>query len=612
MRYTSRLHFFKTAACLAFFLLLGSIARAQLTSGTDNNTAQKTQQDNECAISKNPTNELQLFALCNTSAAGLFATRSTDGGVTWIFPDASDKTIADGDAGQGPTACCDPTLAWDTFGNLFITYLDSPVDNIVTILSTDGGATFTNLAAFGPASVDQPTVVAANTTAGVAVWVVWNQSGQMVARGAPVTGLGAVGAFNALQTIPGTAGCSFGDIAIAPNGAVVQVCQAPVGGEGPSTIIVNTDADGLGAGNFGAAVAVTTTNVGGFDFIPAQNSRSVDSETGLAFDSKSGSPHFGRLYLVYTEETVPENDDLNILVRWSDDNGVTWPGGPVTVNDDGTNRSQFLPRIAVNSDSGNIAICWHDARNSATNTAAQTFCAIANRNNFPSAFIGGNHLVSDGSSTSNGVGIEFGDYAGLTYFKGMAHPIWADISNSTGNNPDTTTGFDAYTDRVAGGAAADEGGLPTPTPTPSKFAVFVDAGAGFPHSTFSTFFNTGFSLNAGLEYMVAPQFSVEGIFGYHRFPGAFGGHLNLFQFSANAKTYLNPSPNPVRPFLNGGIGVYRFGSSSTHFGGNVGGGLLFELTPHFGLQGSYNFHIVNTPGPTTRFSTLQGGVRFVF
>ncbi|HEX8651798.1 MAG TPA: Ig-like domain repeat protein [Pyrinomonadaceae bacterium] len=298
----------------------------------------------------------------------------------------------------------------------------------------------------------------ANTTSGVAVWIVWNQGNQMVARGAAVTGLGTanVGAFNALQTIPGTTGCSFGDIAIAPSGAVVQACQNPTGGEGPATIFVNTDPDGLGANPFGAAVAATTTNVGGFDFIPAQSSRSVDAEAGLAFDNNAASPHFGRLYLVYTEEVVDESNNMDILMRWSDDNGATWPGGPITINDDGTTRSQFLPRIAINSDSGNIAVCWHDARNSATNTAMQEFCAIAKRTDFPT-FIGGNAQVGDGSSTASGNLNEFGDYSGLTYFKGVAHPIWGDTSNSGGLNPDGTGNFDAYTDRVTGGAAAMEG-----------------------------------------------------------------------------------------------------------------------------------------------------------
>jgi len=129
----------------------------------DNDISRKTGSDSECATAKNPTNPDQVFAFCNTSqTGGMFAARSTDGGATWFYPDPSDKTIVDGDAGQGPTACCDPTLAWDTFGNLFITYLGSGA-SVQTILSTDGGATFSNLATF-TGSVDQPTVVVVETT----------------------------------------------------------------------------------------------------------------------------------------------------------------------------------------------------------------------------------------------------------------------------------------------------------------------------------------------------------------------------------------------------------------------------------------------------------------
>jgi hypothetical protein len=45
--------------------------------------------------------------------------------------------------------------------------------------------------------------------------------------------------------------------------------------------------------------------------------------------------------------------------------------------------------------------------------------------------------------------MDFGDYSGLTFVQGVAHPIWGDISNSTGDNPDGTSNFDAYTDRVS-------------------------------------------------------------------------------------------------------------------------------------------------------------------
>jgi hypothetical protein len=333
-----------------------------------------------------------------------------------------DKTLADGDAGQGMPACCDPTLAWDTFGNLYLGYLDSGRDDVEVLISTDSGATFNHLATFS-GSVDQPTVVAANTSAPgapVAVWVVWNQLGQMRARGARVTGLGMVGAFGPLQSIPGTSNCSFGDIAIAPTGVVVQACQRPVAGENPGRIVVNTDLDGLGPNNFGAAVDATTTNVGGIDFIPPQNARGVDAETGLAFDSNPGSPHFGRLYLVYTDEVVDEGNDSDIMLRFSDSNGAmgSW-SAPIRVNDDpaGPARSQFLPRIASNTVSGNIAVCWHDARNSATNTTMEEYCDIATPTGATPTFLG-NAKVGDIASAGTGSSppaagqqdVQFGDY----------------------------------------------------------------------------------------------------------------------------------------------------------------------------------------------------------
>jgi len=444
------------------FLVNASAVQAQVTAGTDRNMSKLANYQNECAIIKNPTNKLQLFSFCNNATGGMFAARSVDGGLTWVYPDPS-KTIANGvNPALGPAACCDPTLAWDTFGNLFITYIDSGTTNIVTLLSQDGGQTFATLAQFGPASVDQPTVAADSGE----VWVVWNQSGQMVARGAAVTGLGTanVGAFGTLQTIPGTTGCSFGDIAIAPDGAVVQVCESPSGGAGPANLLVNTKPDGLGPNPFGAAVTSTATNVGGFSPIPAQSRRTIDAEAGLAYDRNPASPHFGRLYLVYTDAPAVGSGGTSIRVRFSDNDGGIWNTTPIQVNDDSSGNSHFLPRIASNRLSGNIAVCWHDARNSATNTTMQEFCTIATPTGTSPTFMA-NAQVSQGTSDANGsnppqagqADIQFGDFSGLTYFQGMAHPSWADDSNSTGDNPDRTTRYDAYTDQVTGGAAAHEG-----------------------------------------------------------------------------------------------------------------------------------------------------------
>lgn len=435
---------------------------AQMTASANINLSKLAGNQAECSAAVNPSSKLQVYAVCNHDTAGLFAARSNDGGTSWTPVDATDSTIADGDANQGPQAWSDPNVVWDTFGNLYVTYIDHSKTNVVTILSTDGGSTFSTLATFGPGTPDQPSIVFANTSGGGAaamIWIVWDASGQLAARGAPVTGAGTanVGPFIAQLTLPGTTDCSFGDIAISPAGAVVQVCEmttATNNGQGPAAIKVSRKTNGLGAGNFTAAATVVTSNVGPLDKIPAQPSRTIDAEPGLAYDRNPLSPRFGRLYLVYTDEAIDENNDTNIFVMSSDDDGGTWSAA-TRVDDDSGTRSQFFSKIASNSDSGDIAVCWLDCRNSSTNTAVEEFCTMSTPATYPS-FILPSVRVSASPTTSPG-GSEFGDYQGLAYFMGRAFPVWPDRSNSTGDNPQGTSTLEAYSSRVMGGAAANEG-----------------------------------------------------------------------------------------------------------------------------------------------------------
>ncbi len=337
-------------------------------------------------------------------------------------------------------------------------------------LSTDGGLSFQVIAniAKPPKTigqkrggdnrglfrfVDQPTITAAEGE----VWVVFNAGGPIVATGAPVSGLGQVGAFRPVEVAPGTNNCTYGDIAIGPSGQIMQVCALTESGQGGGKLYVNLDPDGLGPAGFNDAVFVTQTHVGGFDFIPAQPDRSVDAESGLAWD-RTGGPHHGRVYLVYTVERPNESDDMDIYVRFSDDEGATW-SSQVRVNDDHGSNSQFMPKIALDPTSGFLAVIWYDARadlgtggpgdtDGVPNDDAQVWGAFSTD--------GGqtftrNVQISAGTSNSrdSGNAIDYGDYTGLSFFGGLAHPAWADNSNSTGTNPDGTLHqLDIYTAAV--------------------------------------------------------------------------------------------------------------------------------------------------------------------
>ena len=427
--------------------------------------------ESEEAIAVNPVNPDNIVTVTNVGhaeaglTAGMFEGVSFDGGKTWMR-----KLIALGGSDPLGDGCCDPSLSFDSHGNLFMTYLYEVEDEVPVALSIDGGLTFHVIANISRASlpakksggdnrglfrfVDQPTITAAQNE----VWVVFNAGGPMAATGAPVTGLGQVGAFVPLEVVPGTNNCTYGDVAIGPSGQVMQACSLTESGQGGGKIFVNVDPDGLGPAGFGGRVFVTQTHVGGFDFIPAQPDRSIDAEVGLAWD-RTGGPHAGRVYMVNTAEQPNESNNMDIYVRHSDDNGATWSAA-VRVNDDKTANTQFLPKISLDTTTGNLAVVWYDCRNDLGTGAPGDTDGIPNDDaQFWGAFStdGGtsftpNIQISAGTSNSHdsGNGIDYGDYTGLSFYGGIAHPAWSDNSNSTGNNPDGALHqLDIYTAAVS-------------------------------------------------------------------------------------------------------------------------------------------------------------------
>ena len=414
----------------------GLFAAQTLTVGTNINITRSAANNAEQCISINPLNPNQLFASETWSLATKY---STNADVTWL-----NSNIGTLGANFG-----DVSSAWDTYGNLFFTFLD-PNIRVVTGVSTNGGATFRLLYTTSAGNNDQPTVVVgpSNIPGQSTVWIFYTDpSSRPTIQGAQVTGLGAVGTFSAPQSAPPPG--SFGDIAIGPNGQVMIAYQNNGSGVGPDSIKISVDPDGLGPATFGPTVVATATQVGGFAPLPAQPNRTVDSEAGLAWD-RSGGPHNGRVYLMYTDRPNTSSADTDIYVRHSDNQGTNWSAA-VRVNDDpvGNGKSQFLPKIAIDQTSGNIAVCFYDCRNSPGNTQAEFWATVSTDGGQTFA---PNVKVSAGMSDATvaaASGFDFGDYTGLAFHAGSFYPCWADNSNSTGDNPAGVHGaLDMYTARV--------------------------------------------------------------------------------------------------------------------------------------------------------------------
>jgi hypothetical protein len=417
--------------------------RGNLVVGPVVNSSRRAGDQGEASLAINPLNPSQVFAVSVTVTSSLSASVSSDGGVTW-----ANRLMATGTDGL-PTACCDAQTAFDQFGNLFLTYINAAGTAIIGAVSTDGGLTFRSLGTIDSNS-DQPSIATGpgDQPGTGSVWISYNNSsGVIAARGARVTGLGAVQAFSTAQTAPGSTGGDFGNVAVGPNGQVMVTYQNPTNSAGPSVIYVNVDADGLGSGGFGPRITASTTNVGGFRFLPAADTfHGIDAEANLAWD-RSGGPHNGRVYLVYTDAPSVTSNDTNIFVRFSDDTGATW-SAPVRVNDDVGTTSQFLPAIAVDQSTGNVAVTWYDARHSVNNTTARYYASVSTDGG---ASFQTNVPVSPGISDvalgpDLGIIFGFGDFMTFDFVNGKFIAVWADNTNSTGDNPDGgASRFDIYT-----------------------------------------------------------------------------------------------------------------------------------------------------------------------
>ena len=476
--------FTTSATALAATALLAAMIAPAASAGPASGTATPPNFDasvmhgNEAedAIAINPTDPSNIVTMSTLPdvVSGLFEGVSFDGGQSWT------RRVIGADGPLGPI-CCDQQLAWDRFGNLWMTYLVNTTGDVLVALSTDGGLTFTKVADVVPTtptgskapsggtpkrlrspsnnpniSGDQPSISAGPDS----VWVSYTSFPSTVVQafGAGVSGLGKFGSFSAPESVPTSAGRGdFGDTAVGPNGQVMVTYQDQTNGQGGTHIFTAVDANGLKPGGFSDPVLLARSAVGGFDFIPAQPDRSVDAEANLAWDH-SGGPRDGRVYAIWTQESPNESDNTDIMFQFSDNNGASWTA-PARLNDDHTVNSQFNPAIALDQSTGDVAVSWYDARNDlgtgrtgdtdgVPNDDVQIWATFSTDGG---ATFAPNFRVSAGTFNAPDAQsfFDFGDYTHAAFQSHLFYPAWSDNSNSTGQNPDgTLRQLDLFTARV--------------------------------------------------------------------------------------------------------------------------------------------------------------------
>jgi hypothetical protein len=237
---------------------------------------------------------------------------------------------------------------------------------------------------------------------------------------------------------------------------------------GQTSVRVSQSVDGGVTWGAETTAAVTSINPfqdttagggGGKYFIPAQPNRGIQTLGGFDID-RSGGPFDGRMYLAFLDQDRDEaagaarHNNINVYLTFSDDQGATWSEA-VEVQDVDTTNSSLFPRLAVDQSTGNVAITFYDGRNAGAGNQLMEYWGVLSDPGGQS--FTPNFMISQGQSNmgaGQGDGFYYGDYTGLSFEQGRLAAIWADNSNSAGDNPDGTQNADAYIRTFTVGAAA--------------------------------------------------------------------------------------------------------------------------------------------------------------
>lgn len=136
---------------------------------------------------------------------------------------------------------------------------------------------------------------------------------------------------------------------------------------------------------------------------------------------RSGGIYEGRVYINWADQRNGE-DDTDIWVIWSDDEGDTW-SQPVRVNNDAPGKHQFFTWMTIDQSTGNLYAVFYDRRNY---DDLRTDVVVAISRDGGQSWE--NQRVSD-SPFEPTTRVFFGDYNNISAVNGVIRPIWTRCEN---------------------------------------------------------------------------------------------------------------------------------------------------------------------------------------
>ncbi len=135
----------------------------------------------------------------------------------------------------------------------------------------------------------------------------------------------------------------------------------------------------------------------------------------------SNGPNRGTIYVNWSDQRNGENN-TDIWLAKSTDNGNTWSDA-IKVNDDNSNKHQFLTWMDIDQTNGNLYFVFYDRREYSDNkTDVYMASSTDGGKTFKNVKISESPFVPDDQ-------VFFGDYNNISAYDGVVRPIWTRFEN---------------------------------------------------------------------------------------------------------------------------------------------------------------------------------------
>ncbi len=373
---------------------------------------------------------------------------SADSGTSW---GGVDLPLPPAIGANGTDFGSDPSLVFDTRGNLFYSYIVVFFGNgngingteMAVARSTDGGQTYPSANFFSFSSGqdhfnDKPMITAdtnLNSPFRDNLYVAWDAaSGGSTGGGIRLAASSDHGATFTVTRIdnPTGPGRSIGAIPFVGPGGELYVAWNDFA---QNAIVLNSSFDG--GKTWGQPHPISSKTLA-FDItIPAISFRGALVYPSCDVD-RSGGPHRGRLVCSWMDLTPAGTTD--IFSSFSDDRGASWSARKPVTDQFSLAVDRFYNWISVDPVTGDVNISFYDTRNDTTGSRFMTDLYFTQSKDGGVSWLSPNVRVTTESSNEydcNGTfpcsaidyGNQYGDYEGLVSFGGVSHPVWTDSRN---------------------------------------------------------------------------------------------------------------------------------------------------------------------------------------